>query len=89
MVQQLDNLIKYAKIACERFDSGLAMGEHLDISPLRQAISEAETVDFTHTVEIIDLCISYIEWTRNGYKVPRLYATLDLVDCLKKFKDNL
>lgn len=43
--QAEDNLIKMAKIVCERIDSGLSLGERLDLSPLRQAISDLETVE--------------------------------------------
>lgn len=44
MLNEVEQLIKMAKIAVERIDSGLALGERLDVSPLRQAISDAEQV---------------------------------------------
>lgn len=44
MLNEVEQLIKMAKIAVERIDSGLALGERLDVSPLRQAINEAEIV---------------------------------------------
>ena len=40
--QAADNLIKMSRIICERIDSGFALGERLDLSPLKQAISELE-----------------------------------------------
>jgi hypothetical protein len=89
MEQKLDNIIKYSKVICERVDSGLALGEHLDISPLRQAIIEAETIDLVHLIEIIDILIAYVNKTRIFYKVPLLYDGLDLAESLKRFKDTV
>ena len=40
--QAVSQLLKMSHIACERIDGGLALGEKLDISPLRQAIFEVE-----------------------------------------------
>jgi hypothetical protein len=89
MINEIEQLIKMSKIAIERIDGGLSLGEKLDVSPLRQAIEEVEQVDFVHLEEILDICIAYINWTRANCKVPLLYLDLDLVDCLKKFKENL
>jgi hypothetical protein len=50
-IQAEENLIKMAKIACERIDSGLALGERLDLSPLKQAISELEEVAVTEPLK--------------------------------------
>jgi hypothetical protein len=44
VITEVETLIKMAKIAVERIDSGLALGERLDVSPLRQAIFDAEQV---------------------------------------------
>jgi hypothetical protein len=89
MEQELDNLIKMSKLVCSRIDDGLALGEKLDISPLREAIATAENIDFVHLEEILDICIAYINWTRANYNAPLLYMDLDLVDCLKKYKESL
>ena len=42
MRQEIEQLIKMSKIICARIDAGLALGEKLDISPLREAIFYAE-----------------------------------------------
>ena len=42
MEQEIEQLIKMSKIICERIDAGLALGEKLDMSPLREAIFNAE-----------------------------------------------
>ena len=89
MINEVNELIKMAKIAVERIDGGFALGERLDVSPLRQAINTAENIDFVHLEEILDIVIAYINWTRVNCNAPLLYMDLDLVDALKKYKDSL
>ncbi len=40
--QKVDNLLAMAKVVIRRLDRGLALGEKLDISPLREAITDLE-----------------------------------------------
>ena len=89
MINEVNELIKMAKIAVDRIDGGLALGERLDISPLRQAIETAENIDFVHLEEMLDIVIAYINWTRVNCNAPLLYLDLDLVDSLKKYKESL
>lgn len=65
MLNEVEQLIKMAKIAVERIDSGLALGERLDVSPLRQAIFDAE--------QILDDVQAY-DKTREEYKMTAYEA---------------